>query len=171
MKATWINTPVGQMMVIADEDGLYLLEFVNPSGVKKNIERQIETLCHKMQREILLGTNKPIVQIERELNEYFAGKRLHFETPLHLLGSPFQKEVWNELLRISYGTTRSYVDLAKSINKPTAFRAVANANGANPLAIVIPCHRVIHHDGRLGGYGGGIERKKSLIDHEAKYRD
>ena len=97
---------------------------------------------------------------------YFEGKRQDFKTPLFLLGSPFQKRVWEELMKISPGKTRSYAEIAMAIGKPTAYRAVANANGANQLAIVIPCHRVINSNGELGGYGGGIARKKWLIDLE-----
>jgi AraC family transcriptional regulator of adaptative response/methylated-DNA-[protein]-cysteine methyltransferase len=100
------------------------------------------------------------------LDNYFAGKLKQFKTPIFWSGSVFQKIVWDALVRIPYGETRSYADVAASLGKPSAFRAVANANGANPLAIVVPCHRVINTDGGLGGYGGGLARKKWLIDHE-----
>ena len=154
------------MLVIADETGLYLLEFVDRRG----LELEIERLRLKTKSAILPGTTDPITSIDRELKEYFSGQRRDFKTPCHLLGSPFQQDVWHELMRIPYGTTRSYGEQAKCLNKPTAFRAVANANGANQLAIIIPCHRIISSDGTLGGYGGGIERKKWLIEHEASMR-
>ena len=104
-----------------------------------------------------------------KLKSYFEGKLKKFETPLFLLGSPFQKKVWQALLKIPYGTTRSYAAQAVSMSEPKATRAVANANGANQLAIVIPCHRIINSNGALGGYGGGIARKEWLLQHEAKY--
>jgi O-6-methylguanine DNA methyltransferase len=85
-------------------------------------------------------------------------------------GSPFQKLVWNELLNIPYGETRSYLEEANAIGKPTSYRAVANANGANKLAIIIPCHRIINNNGEIGGYGGGIARKKWLLEHETRYK-
>lgn len=109
--------------------------------------------------------------IEQELKKYFEGRLGKFTTPLFLLGSPFQKKVWNELLKIPYGTTRSYAAQAVSMGEPKATRAVANANGANQLAIVIPCHRIINSNGALGGYGGGIARKEWLLQHESKYEN
>jgi AraC family transcriptional regulator of adaptative response/methylated-DNA-[protein]-cysteine methyltransferase len=107
-----------------------------------------------------------ISSIENELTLYFNGKLNKFATTLFFLGLPFQKRVWEELQKIPYGETRSYSDLAKAVKKPTAFRAVAQANGANQFAIIIPCHRVINKNGDLGGYGGGIVRKEWLINHE-----
>jgi len=166
LKAAWLDTILGPMLAIADEAGLYLLEFVDRRG----LELEIERLRLKTKSAILPGTTDPITSIDLELKEYFSGQRRDFETPFHLLGSPFQKDVWHELIRIPYGITRSYTDQAKSLNKPSAFRAVANANGANQLAIIIPCHRIISSDGTLGGYGGGTERKRWLIEHEAVMR-
>jgi AraC family transcriptional regulator of adaptative response/methylated-DNA-[protein]-cysteine methyltransferase len=100
------------------------------------------------------------------LGIYFSGVNHEFITPLALLGSPFQVQVWEELIRIPKGETRSYAQLASAIGRPSAYRAVARANGANQIAIVIPCHRVINSSGELGGYGGGIKRKQWLLDHE-----
>jgi len=101
-----------------------------------------------------------------ELNQYFEDKLQSFQTPLTFLGTPFQKQVWEELLKIPAGETRSYSEIAIAIGRPSAFRAVAQANGANQLALIVPCHRVINADGQLGGYGGGLTRKKWLLDHE-----
>jgi AraC family transcriptional regulator of adaptative response/methylated-DNA-[protein]-cysteine methyltransferase len=101
---------------------------------------------------------------------YFDGNLTEFKTPLFFLGSSFQKQVWEALRKIPFGQTRSYAEMATFIGKPSAFRAVANANGANQLAIVVPCHRVINTNGDLAGYGGGIARKKWLIHHEQKRR-
>jgi AraC family transcriptional regulator of adaptative response/methylated-DNA-[protein]-cysteine methyltransferase len=166
LKAAWLDTVLGPMLAIADEEGLYLLEFVDRRG----LEREIERLRLKTKSAILPGTTDPVTSIDRELTEYFNGQRMQFETPIHLLGSPFQKAVWAELMRIPYGETRSYSNQAKTLNHPNAFRAVANANGANQLSIIVPCHRIISSDGTLGGYGGGIERKKWLIEHEKSNR-
>jgi AraC family transcriptional regulator of adaptative response/methylated-DNA-[protein]-cysteine methyltransferase len=164
LKASWLDTPLGSMLAIADENSLFLLEFVDQKGLERNIER----LRHRTKSAIIPGSTLPIISIEKELNAYFEGNLTEFATPVHLQGSPFQKLVWQELLEIPYGETRSYSKQAESIGRPSAFRAVANANGANLLAIILPCHRIINQDGNLGGYGGGIIRKKWLIDHERR---
>jgi AraC family transcriptional regulator of adaptative response/methylated-DNA-[protein]-cysteine methyltransferase len=101
---------------------------------------------------------------------YFQGKLKEFKTPIALNGTPFQKQVWEELLKIPYGQTISYKDLAIAVGNPRGCRAVAQANGANNLAVIIPCHRVINHNGRIGGYGGGLDRKKWLLDLEIRIR-
>ena len=162
LKASWLDTRLGPMIAIGDEEFLYLLEFVDRRG----LEREVERLRQRMKCAILPGITDPIRSIEVELSEYFEGKLQEFKTPLYFLGSPFQKKVWEELQKIPYGETRSYAQLAITIGKPSAFRAVANANGANQFAIVIPCHRVINSTGDWGGYGGGLPRKKWLIQHE-----
>lgn len=105
-----------------------------------------------------------------QLDDYFQGKRQHFEIPLDLSsGTPFQQKVWQELLKIPYGQTISYAQLAKNIGQPTAYRAVANANGRNPISLIVPCHRVIASNGGLGGYTGGLEIKQQLLDLEQKF--
>lgn len=162
LKAQWLDTRLGPIIAISDEDALYLLEFVDRRG----LEREVERLRKKTKSAIIPGNTQPIRLIQKELDQYFAGKLKHFKTKLFLLGSPFQKRVWEELKKIPYGETRSYLDMAKAIGNPSAFRAVANANGANQIAIVIPCHRVINSNGDLGGYGGGIIRKQWLIELE-----
>lgn len=164
LKAAWIDTKLGPMIAIADDEGLYLLEFADRRG----LEHEIERLRKKMKAAIIPGETKVIKQIEIELMNYFDGKQCEFKTPLVLIGSPFQKNVWKVLQKIPPGETRSYLDIANAIKNPAAFRAVANANGANQLAIIIPCHRVINANGELGGYGGGISRKQWLLSHEKK---
>lgn len=106
---------------------------------------------------------------EQQLRQYFARERTDFVLPLEPLGTPFQIEVWHALLTIPYGETRSYRDIAHTVGRPQGFQAVGQANTSNPLAIVIPCHRVINHDGSLGGYGGGVERKRELLALEKRY--
>lgn len=144
-----IETPLGKMVAMGDEEALHWLGF--------------EELCDW---EAEKGKTSPINSIERELAEYFEGKRREFQTPLHCSGTPFQQGVWRALREIPYGKTISYLQLAKEVGKPTAYRAVAQANGANRFAVVIPCHRVISADGGWGGYGGGLDRKRWLLDHE-----
>jgi AraC family transcriptional regulator of adaptative response/methylated-DNA-[protein]-cysteine methyltransferase len=159
-----INTPLGNMIAIADQHALYLLEFTNNT----TLERKIERLRNHTKATIITGITAPITSITNELNAYFDGTLKEFKTPLFLCGTDFQKKVWCALTRIAYGATKSYADQATTIAQPTASRAVANANGANHMAIIIPCHRIINSNGNLGGYGGGIARKQWLLNHEKK---
>jgi AraC family transcriptional regulator of adaptative response/methylated-DNA-[protein]-cysteine methyltransferase len=162
LRASWLDTRLGPMIAIADEKALYLLEFLDRRG----LEREIDRLRRKTDSAIIPGKTQPILSIEGELDQYFEGKLKQFTTPLFWLGSPFQRSIWEALVKIPYGETRSYAVVAASVGKPSAVRAVATANGANQLAIIIPCHRVINNNGLLGGYGGGIARKQWLINHE-----
>ena len=162
LKTTSFNTPLGPMVAIASEEALVLLEFEDCRG----LDREIDRLRQRTNSAIIPGTNTPMLSIEQELKAWFDGDLIVFKTPLLVLGSSFQQSVWRALCDIPYGETRSYLEQAATIHRPTACRAVANANGANQLAIVIPCHRVINSNGDLGGYGGGIARKQWLIDHE-----
>jgi AraC family transcriptional regulator of adaptative response/methylated-DNA-[protein]-cysteine methyltransferase len=163
--ATWLDTPLGPMTAIADEAALHLLEYADRRG----LERQIERLRSRAKAGIVPGRTRPIAQIEAELAAYFAGRSMRFATPLARHGSPFQIAVWDALVAIPAGQTRSYTGLGHAIGRPSAVRAVAQANGANPFAIVVPCHRVINADGTLGGYGGGLPRKRWLLDHERRW--
>ena len=162
-----INTHLGTMIAIADDDHLYLLEFTDRRG----LEKEIDMLRKKVKAAILPGgANKIIALLRVELADYFEGKLEQFTVPMTFLGSHFQQQVWGALQNIPYGTTLSYLEQAKNIANPKATRAVANANGANIMAIIVPCHRVIRENGELGGYGGGIERKKWLIQHENSHK-
>ncbi len=164
LRAAWLDTPLGPMLAVADDDVLYLLEFVDRRG----LERELERLREKTKLAIIPGQTEPIQLIERELIAYFAGKLKTFKTPTACFGPPFQKSVWNVLREIPFGKTKSYTDVAIALEKPSAVRAVAQANGANQLALIVPCHRVIAADSSLGGYGGGVSRKGWLLEHEAK---
>ena len=113
-------------------------------------------------------SNDVVNQAVRELGEYFEGNRRRFEVPLALEGTPFQQAVWRELLKIPYGSTASYGDIAKAIGNPKAVRAVGGANHRNPIALIVPCHRMIGSDGKMTGYGSGIWRKEWLLKHEDK---
>ncbi|MEK3805468.1 trifunctional transcriptional activator/DNA repair protein Ada/methylated-DNA--[protein]-cysteine S-methyltransferase [Bacillus sp. FSL H8-0547] len=166
--AKWIETKLGPMVAVADEEVLYLVEFVDRRG----LEKELENLRAKHAAAIVPGTNSVLEQIERELNDYFAGKCLTFETPIYLdAGSEFQRNVWRLLKEIPPGETISYKELAVRAGNPKAYRAVARANGANQLCILIPCHRVIASDGGLGGYGGGIQRKAWLLEWEREHAE
>jgi O-6-methylguanine DNA methyltransferase len=164
LKASCLDTQLGSMVAIADEAGLYRLEFLDKRDFKCEIERiQLSTMAL-----ITLGITGPISSIICELKSYFDGTGTQFKTPVHFLGTHFQRLAWDELRRTPYGETRSYRAQAEAIGKNKAYRAVANANGANQLAIVVPCHRIICSDGSLGGYRAGVMRKQWLINHEKK---
>ncbi|HEX5000008.1 MAG TPA: methylated-DNA--[protein]-cysteine S-methyltransferase [Terriglobia bacterium] len=159
---TRIESPLGPLIAGASERGICLLEFTD----RRTLEGQLETIRSRFQRAFAPGENVHVIQLRAELAEYFAGRRKAFETPLEYPGTDFQMQVWRELLRIPYGQTRSYQDLAKAVQSPDAGRAVGRANGMNRIAILIPCHRVIGKDGTPVGYAGGLWRKRWLLDHE-----
>lgn len=160
--AEWIPTPVGAMVAAASERGVCLLEFTDRRMLATNLQRIVK----RMGRPVAPGTNDHLRVMRKELDEYFTGNRADFHVPLDVAGTPFQERVWAELRAIPNGQTISYAELARRIDQPSAFRAVARANGDNRIAIVIPCHRVISSDGTLGGYGGGLWRKQWLLEHE-----
>ncbi len=158
-------TPLGTMMAATTDKGICLLEFTD----RKALETELKQL-QKLLNAIILPGNHPILhQLQQELDAYFAGTRKDFEVPLHAPGTPFQQQVWQALQTIPYGETRSYKKQAQVIEQPQAVRAVARANGANRISILIPCHRVIGEDGNLTGYGGGIWRKQWLLNHERQF--
>ncbi len=159
---TWIESPLGALIAGATSDALVLLEFTD----RRMLAAQIATLFRIFKRPILPGENAVLRQLKKELAEYFDRKRKRFTVPIDFPGSDFQRQVWQALLKIPYGTTVSYADLAKSIGKNNAQRAVGHSNGLNRLAIVVPCHRVVNKGGKLGGYGGGIWRKQALLELE-----
>ncbi len=162
LESRCINTPIGAMVAMADDNALYLLEFTNRRGLELEVDRMRKRLgC-----AIVPGNNAILKQTEQELSEYFDGSRQDFDIPLSTYGTDFQKTVWGRLRELPYGQTCSYADLAKMVGNENAVRAVARANGSNQCALIIPCHRVIGSDGSLTGYAGGLARKQWLIDHE-----
>ncbi len=162
--ASWLSSPVGPLLVAAAREGLCFLEFTD----RRAIEAQIATLRKRIDRPVVPGRNRHIDRVTKELARYFDGKLTVFETPLVIAGTPFQEAVWRRLLRIPFGETISYDRLARDIDRPGAQRAVGTANGANRISILIPCHRVIRASGDLGGYGGGLWRKRLLLDLERR---
>jgi AraC family transcriptional regulator of adaptative response/methylated-DNA-[protein]-cysteine methyltransferase len=159
---TWAESPVGPLLMGATDAGVCLLEFTDRRALKS----QIATLRSHFACAVVPGTHGHLEQLQSELAAYFAGTLREFTVPLVSPGSPFQCRVWDELRQIPYGETRSYNDIARAVGAPAACRAVGTANGKNRIAIVIPCHRVVNKDGRLGGYGGGLWRKQFLLDLE-----
>jgi AraC family transcriptional regulator of adaptative response/methylated-DNA-[protein]-cysteine methyltransferase len=165
IKTTKIETPLGEMVAGATDEGVCLLEFHD----RKILPSEFNDLTRLLETTTEEGENKHLKSLRKQLKEYFAGKRKEFTVPLVIPGTEFQRSVWMELQNIQFGSTRSYQDQADALKSPDSVRAVANANGMNRISILIPCHRVIGYDGRLVGYGGGLKRKKWLLDHEKKY--
>lgn len=160
LSAALIAAPPGPLLAVADADSLLLLEF---SG-RKSPERLRRLL--PAGATLTPGLNGPLRQLKQELAEYFSGTRHDFSVPLSTSGTEFQESVWAELRRIPYGEVIPYAELARRVGRPKAFRAAAQANGANRISIIIPCHRVVNSGGRLGGYGGGLDRKRWLLKLE-----
>ena len=150
--STRVNSPVGKLTLVASDEGLAAILWENdrPGRVRLNI--QAEDKRHTV-----------LIETERQLTEYFAARRKAFALTLDVSGTPFQRSVWNALLTIPFGETRSYGQIAKQIGRPTAVRAVGAANGRNPVSIVAPCHRVIGATGKLTGFAGGLETKAQLL--------
>lgn len=148
MIQTPIQSPIGELFLIANSSAL-------------------TSITHRKRAGVPLGENAISKKAAEQLKDYFAGKKVRFTVPLDPTGTPFQKRVWSELKKIPYGKTRSYKDIAREMGKPMAFRAVGSANGKNPLCVIIPCHRVIAADGSLGGYSGGLNKKKILLKIES----
>lgn len=151
MDALTIRTPIGAMLAMANGAGICSLDFADEDKQE-------------------VSGNRSLLRLKSELEEYFAGKRREFSLPLAPTGTPFQMSAWDTLRRIPYGKVVSYAEEAKMLGRPSAVRAVANANGKNPIAIIIPCHRVIASGGGIGGYSGGVWRKEFLLSLEAKYK-
>jgi len=159
-----IQTPIGKMLACATEQGICLLEFDD----RKNLKKQLNDIENYLSGDRVEQTNEHLEQLEEQLSDYFLGKRTDFDLPLVLSGTPFQEKVWTALREIPFGKQETYKGLTNRLGDPKAIRAVAGANGANKMAIIIPCHRVVGSDGKLTGYAGGLWRKKWLLNHESK---
>ena len=151
----YLNSPIGDLLLAGDDDGLSLIGF--PQGKMR----------HDPEPDWIFN-EKPFAVVRQQLEEYFAGERTVFDLPLHLSGTDFQVQVLQELQRIPYGETTSYGEIAKRIGRPKAMRAVGAANGRNPIPIIVPCHRVIGSSGDLTGFGGGLATKEALLRLEAE---
>ncbi|WP_264520102.1 methylated-DNA--[protein]-cysteine S-methyltransferase [Flavobacterium sp. N1994] len=148
METAFIQTPLGITKIVGDENGISVISILSEGKITTKIPKNLK-------------------ECVSQLNEYFEGQRYHFEFKMNPQGTDFQQKVWQELLNIPFGKTMSYLDLSKKLGDVKAIRAVASANGRNPLWIVVPCHRVIGSDGSLTGYAGGLWRKKWLLEHES----
>ncbi len=158
----YYKTRIGELILGSYEDKLCLLDFryrKMRTTVDNRIKKNLDAEYIEQDDEVLLETRK-------QLDEYLTGEREEFNVPLLMVGSDFQKSVWEALLKVPYGATSSYLQLAKNIDNEKAVRAVANANGANAIGIIIPCHRIIGSNGELVGYGGGLPVKKRLLKLE-----
>lgn len=162
VRIAWLQSPLGPMLAGADAGSLRFLDFTD----RRAIESQIAALRRTSGLPIAPGSSSLLETLQKELKAYFAGALHAFSVPVLIPGTPFQGLVWKALSEIPYGETRSYGDIARIIGSPGASRAVGTANGLNRVAVVVPCHRVVNANGTLGGYGGGIERKKALLELE-----
>jgi AraC family transcriptional regulator, regulatory protein of adaptative response / methylated-DNA-[protein]-cysteine methyltransferase len=160
----WIRSPLGPLVAGATADGICLLEFTD----RRMLEAQFAAVRQRFGVPVVPGSNEHLTKLESEIESYFAGSLRGFSVPLIYPGTPFQRRVWEQLLTIPYGETRSYEQLAIAVGDKKAVRAVGRANGLNRIAIVIPCHRVVNKSGELGGYGGGLRRKQFLLDLERR---
>lgn len=162
VRVDWIESPLGPLVAGSNGEGICLLEFTD----RRALEAQLVTLKRRLAAVLVPGRDALLDQLREELAAYFAGERREFSVPLVEPGTPFERRVWDALVAIPYGETRSYAELARTIGSPGASRAVGTANGRNRIAIVVPCHRVVNTNGELGGYGGGLWRKQWLLDLE-----
>ncbi len=162
---TRIETDLGTMIAGATDQGICMFEFAD----YKLLEMELKQLATSLKAPLVQGENIYFDMLRKQLEQYFKGELQVFDIPLDLVGTEFQKQVWLGLLQIPYGTTTTYAKQAERLGKPSAVRAIANANGKNKISIILPCHRVIGTDGTLTGYGGGIWRKKKLLELEEKF--
>ena len=149
-----MKSPIGQLWLAVSDNGVVMIEFEGREFPPVKFDKNVSWVISEQKTAAL----------RKQLQQYFDGHRTEFQLPLDpRKGTPFQKKCWDLVSKIPYGQTRSYQEIAKALKQPTAFRAVGGANGANPIPIIVPCHRVINADGHLGGYGGGLERKEQLL--------
>lgn len=158
-----VDTPLGKMLAASTNEGICLLEFCDQ---EERATREVARLEGKLKCKVQPGKSTLLAQLEKELGEYFNGRRKVFEVALNLLGTPFQQSVWQTVRQVPFGETRTYEHIAAVVGRPAAIRAVGAANGSNPVSIVIPCHRLINKQGGLSGYGGGLWRKEWLLKLE-----
>lgn len=159
---TTLDSPLGKILAAATDHGICLLEYADG----KLVERNLSQMCRRIPVPVVPGQHDWLSQLRDELAKYFESRLSEFTVPVSPCGTPFQERVWQELRRIPHGNTICYEELAARIGQPKAVRAVANANGQNRINILIPCHRVIGKNGELTGYGGGLWRKRLLLERE-----
>ncbi len=161
---TYYKTKIGELILGSYDNKLCLLDF-RYRKMRTRVDNRIKKLLQADFRE---KEDEIIVETKKQIDEYLDGTRREFNIPILLLGTNFQKQVWNELLKVGYGETATYLDIAKRIDNPKAIRAAASANGSNAIALIVPCHRIVGSNGNLGGYSGGLAVKKSLLNLEVQ---
>lgn len=159
---TTFQSPLGVLLLVADNQAVHIVELISD----QQLDEKINNYRQKLDSTFELRSNGVLDVLQKELKSYFEGTLQQFTVLVAGQGTPFQQTVWKALQKISYGKTVSYQQIAASVGSPKGMRAVGGANGANPIMILIPCHRVIQANGKLGGYAGGIEHKKWLLEHE-----
>lgn len=164
INVSYCKTKIGELIIASYDNKLCILDF-RYRKMRNSVDNRIKKYldCDFVEKEDYI-----IIETKKQVDEYLLGKRKEFDIPILLLGTKFQKQVWNSLLEVEYGQTASYLDIANKIDNPKAVRAVASANGANSIALIVPCHRIIESNGGLGGYGGGLDVKKRLLNLELK---
>ncbi len=164
INVSYCKTKIGELIIASYDNKLCILDF-RYRKMRNSVDNRIKKYldCDFVEKE-----DDIIIETKKQVDEYLLGKRKEFDIPLLLLGTEFQKQVWNALLEVKYGETASYLDIANKIDNTKAVRAVASANGANSIALIVPCHRIIESNGGLGGYGGGLDVKKRLLNLELK---
>ncbi len=160
----YYKTKIGELIIGSYDGKLCILDF-RYRRMRTTVDNRIKKF---LKTDFIEKENEIIIETKKQIDEYLAGDRRKFNIPILLLGTDFQKQVWNELLKVKYGDTATYLDIAKRIDNPKAVRAVASANGANAIILIVPCHRIIESSGKLGGYGGGLSAKKRLLNLEKK---
>ncbi len=159
---TYYKTKIGELIIGSYSQKICILDF-RFRRMRATVDNRIKK---SLKTDFVFQEDNIIKETKKQIDEYLLGERKEFKIPILLVGTDFQKQVWNELLKVKYGETVSYLDIAKRIDNPKAVRAVASANGANSIALIVPCHRVIESNGGLGGYGGGLAVKKRLLNLE-----
>lgn len=160
------DSPCGQLVLCSYKGKLYMCDW----AVGKKVDSMLRRLEKTLKTEVVDGTSPVITLAQKQLKEYFSRQRRSFSVPYKLIGTDFQRMVWSSLSNIQYGRTISYGEQARRLGMPHSARVVANANGANPLCILLPCHRVVGSDKRLTGYGGGLDAKRFLLDLEQGHK-
>ncbi|MDF3047131.1 MAG: cysteine methyltransferase [Candidatus Midichloriaceae bacterium] len=161
---SWIRTRFGAMLAISNDKAIVFLGFID----RKDLELEIERIRLGMKAIIIPGVTKPMELLQKELDDYFKGSLKTFTTPINVTGSKLQKKIWNEVHKIPYGKITTYLEIANSIGKSKAVRAIASLIGKNPISIIVPCHRVVNSNGSLGGYNSGVVRKQRLLSLEKR---
>lgn len=164
MRSAWINSPLGTLLAVGNDDHLYMLSFLDLAGM----ERRAALIQKRLKATLDMGESETIRSVRDELARYFEGQLREFRTPLRVTGTNFQVKVYEAMRKVPFGNTITYADLAEEVGQPAAFRAVAQAVAQNPVHLLIPCHRIINSNGEIGGHAAGVKRKEWLLNFEKR---